>query len=184
MALGRDGSLLVTRWKTLEALDPDTGQVRWRVPASPAPEAGPAVAPDGTIYVACHDGRLLARRPDGSEKWTCRVEGSLATTPVLGPDGTVVVRDMDRRLWAFTPEGRLAWSQEMPVPGSMGAAILTAPAVAPDGTVYAGNNDSSLTALHFRGLGSRPEGPAAPAAIIEKQDEWIIVGGVKLPVRP
>lgn len=185
-AIGVDGSLLITRVDALDALDPDTGAVRWSIPANPASEAGPAVAEDGTIYVACHDGVMMARNADGSEKWTSSAQASLATTPLIGEDGTIVVRDACAGVWAFTKDGALAWTQEMP---STAGGMLSRPAVGADGTVFVGSDDGSLTALHWRPLQERIREEASQPQEnhednrIEADGEWIIVGGVKLPLR-
>jgi outer membrane protein assembly factor BamB len=154
-------------------------------PAFSPSAAGPPIEPGGTIYAGCWNGTLMAFDPDGGEKWKCKVDGTLATTPRIARDGTIVVRGMNRRVWAFDPDGAVIWSPAMP-DKSMGASILPTPTVAPDGTVYVGNNDNTLTALHFRTLNERlEEAREAPPEVKEKvevQDEWIIIGGMKLPV--
>jgi outer membrane protein assembly factor BamB len=183
VARGLDESILMTRWKTLSALDPRSGQERWSQAASPARESGPAVAPDGTIYVAQHDNTLRAFWPGGDEKWHCNAAGPLATTPVVAPDGSIVSRDMHRGLYAFTPQGTLRWSFPMR-DGCQGASIMSAPAAGADGAVYAGNNDGTLTALRMPSLEERVAAEKEhPPPHIERGDGCVVIDGVRVPVR-
>jgi outer membrane protein assembly factor BamB len=46
------------------------GTVKWSVTCPGAADFGtsPVIAPDGTVYVGCHDYHLYAYNPDGSQK--------------------------------------------------------------------------------------------------------------------
>ena len=191
VALGKDGTVLMTRWKSLEALDPATGKTLWSRPAEPGRQAGPAVDADGHVVVAGWDGSLRFYDGQGTEVRRATVSATLATTPRVGPDGMVVVRDTSRRVWAFDHDGNVIWSQGMP-DAAKGGSLLTSLDVAADGTVYVGNNDGTLTAMHFRTVAQRRDdaeqaqemsGGKREPPRIEVGEEWIVIGGVKVPVK-
>ncbi len=184
LARGADGSILVSDWKDLKAVDPATGAVRWQVPASIPRDCGPTVAADGTIYVPSWDKKLQALNPDGTEKWRAEGPVGLATTPLLsGDQQTVVVRGWDRQVLAFGVEGSLRWVA--PTFRYNGASIMSNLGVGADGTVYAGSQDSSLSA--FRGLSAEEQlerarvNQGAPG--VKVGPGWVIVGGTRVPAR-
>lgn len=186
LARNADGSILVSDWKDLKAVDPRTGEVRWQVPASVPRDCGPTVAADGTIYLPSWDKKLQALNPDGSEKWRAEGPVGLATTPLLsGDQQTVVVRGWDRQVLAFGAEGALRWVA--PTFQTNGASVMSNLGVGPDGTVYAGNQDSSLCA--FRGLTAAEQLEAAREHRADESPgvrvgpEWVVVGGTRLPRR-
>lgn len=90
------------------------GEVKWRVPiASAGYSGGPALSPDGTIYVLGQHGynvvTLFAVSPRGSVKWTRRLEQADGTNyPVVGSDGSVYV--VGQYVYALAPDGTLRWS--------------------------------------------------------------------------
>ena len=51
------------------ASDPDTLEVQWSYSIGCEDRGGPAVGPDGVIYVGGHSGYIHAVNPDGTEKW-------------------------------------------------------------------------------------------------------------------
>lgn len=182
VALDGGGKVLMSRWKSLAALNPETGETVWESPASPAREAGPTVAPDGRIFLSTTDDGLACYSPTGERLWNVDIDTALVTTPLLAENGTLVARDFERNLWAFDQRGSVLWFQETFNPDR--ATVISEPAVAPDGTVYSGNQDSTVTA--YRGLtleeylarlerGSRGH--------IDQQEDWIIVGDVAVPTR-
>lgn len=134
----------------LHAVKPD-GTLKWKVEISSAySQIGavtPALAADGTIYVAGNRD-FQAYNPDGTRKWI--VYGSPSGTsvwygtPAVAPDGTVYAVLWDgggqvQALRAFNPDGTLKWASEhlgtYPITGS--------PSIGPDGTIYLGIHDQS-----------------------------------------
>ena len=51
------------------ASEPGTLEVRWSYSIGCEDLGGPAVGPDGVVYVGGHSGVIHAVNPDGSEKW-------------------------------------------------------------------------------------------------------------------
>jgi len=111
------------------------------------PAAAPAVAPDGTIYLALDTG-LLAIAPGGEVSWRNPAVRAQDGSPVIGPDGTVYVRGTDATLYAVRPDGTLKWAV---APAAPGAALvgLPRPAVGKDGTIYGVRPDSTQTRLEL-----------------------------------
>ncbi|MGH2523151.1 MAG: ABC transporter permease subunit, partial [Anaerolineales bacterium] len=77
---------------------------------------GPAVAADGTVYVAAHSGTLYALNPDGAVLWQAELQRPPLGNPALGELGDVYVLDEANGLTAFTKEGRLRWDYESQTP--------------------------------------------------------------------
>jgi predicted outer membrane repeat protein len=143
-AIGLDGSIYVGALfdPNLYALDPETGDIRWRCALSrwSGNELGmitgslfttPVVAADGTIYVApMHDTFLYAIDPaDGNILWAVNLLDTslgMATTsvvdrilgrycwskPALGPEGTIYVSFDDTYQFALNPEETLSVYKE------------------------------------------------------------------------
>jgi outer membrane protein assembly factor BamB len=106
---------------------PQPGTVLWTYAANATISSSPALAADGTIYVAA--GVLCAVTNSGStasNKWTfpAGVSGSAA----VGADGTIYFVGDGGTLYALNPDGSSRWTY----PGSAGGS----PAIASDGTIY------------------------------------------------
>ena len=148
-AIGADGTVYASDGE-LTAYRPD-GRLAWSTQTTAAlTNFGPAVGPDGTIYVVGTEGvpgsdlqgTLTAVAPNGATRW--QVPFGVAEPfgpPAVGANGTVyvVVATMTGQvLDAFTPQGSVAWSASLN--GSMPSndAVYGAPVVVgDDGTVYA-----------------------------------------------
>ena len=102
----------------------------------------PAVAPDGSIYVAAFDGTLFAVTPKGKEKWQFKTKLEIHSSPAIAADGTVYFGSRDRKLYAVTPAGHQKWCF------ASGAWVDSSPAIAADGTVYFGSWDKNFYALN------------------------------------
>jgi peptide/nickel transport system permease protein len=111
---------------------PPISGVRWQFSDPQGLSGGPAVAPDGTVYVASLGGALRAVGADGSELWSAVVEGEPVGGPALAPDGTVYVADRQGGLSAFSPSGEPSWRFQ----SSYRSAGTSGPIVGPDGTIY------------------------------------------------
>jgi outer membrane protein assembly factor BamB len=129
----------------LYALAPD-GKLKWKFsPGATHCASHPAVGPDGTIYVGCHDDALYAIGPDGNKRWDFRAGDDVDSSPAVSPDNVVYVGSDDHKLYALSATG-LRWAV------TTGGPIRSSPAIAADGTVYVGSFDGSLYAVRPNGV--------------------------------
>ena len=105
-------------------------------------DSSPALAPDGTVYQATFDGKLMALTPQGEIKWTFKTPLEIKSSPAVGDDGTIYFGSRDRKFYAVTQQGKLKWT--FPT----GAWIDSSPAIATDGMIYFGSWDANFYALN------------------------------------
>ena len=105
-------------------------------------DASPAVADDGTVYVATFSGLLCAVSPEGVVNWRFAAGREIHSAPCIGDDGTVYFGCRDRKFYAVSAAGRLKWT--FPTDGW----VDSGPALAADGTIYFGSWDGTFYALH------------------------------------
>ncbi len=116
-------------------LSQQPGSVVWQVRTPQRIIASPAVADDGTIYVAAGDiwldsgGSICSFSPQGVTNWILNIGHSFGSSPSIGPDGRIYVGCSDGELRILTPSGSCSVFHS-------GARIYAAPAIAADGTVY------------------------------------------------
>lgn len=110
----------------------ETPRVAWEFAADAGLSGGPAVASDGTIYVAGMGGRLYAIAPDGAQRWSSSLAGEPVGAPALGSDGTIYVVDRKGGLSAFAANGEPRWHFQ----SSYRPEGTSGPIVGPDGTIY------------------------------------------------
>src|SRR5262249_52979621 len=92
--------------------------------------AGPAIAPDGTIYIASEAGRLHAFAPNGASKWIFDLKGysGPSASPAVGEGGGIYVGAT--RVHAGNADGTVKWRYDT------GAYINGPAAIGSGGTVY------------------------------------------------
>jgi outer membrane protein assembly factor BamB len=105
-------------------------------------DSSPALAPDGTIYQATFNGKLVAITPQGKIKWTFKTPLEIKSSPAIADDGTIYFGTRDRKLYAVAPDGKLKWAF------ATGGWIDSSPAIGADGTIYFGSWDGSFYALN------------------------------------
>jgi outer membrane protein assembly factor BamB len=144
VALGPDGTIYFTvdyglSPDLLIALNPD-GSLKWE--RNVLTGTIPAVAPDGTIYLA--DSTLKAYSPEGDLLWQLELFAPICRytiAPAIGPDGTIYVgmRQVgdvpEARFYAVNPNGTVKWEYTIPAVGGE-ASICSSPVVDRDGNVY------------------------------------------------
>jgi outer membrane protein assembly factor BamB len=197
LAVGPDGSVVFgtrnTRWDVkdcrLVALD-GQGKIKWSLPTDgelsnyEEPSIDQAT---GTIYAGsgrdCRE--VWAVSPEGNLLWKKEIGSILHVTAVPGGKGVIVgIKGGD--LHAFDEKGNQIWTFHT-------GSIFTRPSFAPDGTVFVGSNET-MYALKTRDEYLRkrmeeqkkevleaPDEKRSPA--VEQEQGWIIIDGVKLPVR-
>lgn len=98
------------------AINPDNGDIIWRVELNVAIGGGPAVA-NNIVALGTQQGEVIVLdAKDGSEKWRRPVSSEVIASPAVG-DGYVVVRSVDDKLTAFdavTGEKKWVTDQSMP----------------------------------------------------------------------
>lgn len=128
------------------ALD-QNGNIKWIYQTNYYVRSHPAVASDGTIYIAGRaygNGKLCAINPNGTLKWEYTVVkgdySELATAPSISKDGTIYVGGLFRDagqyfgiLYAINPDGTFKWS--FTTPHAVGREAV----IGDDGTVYFGD---------------------------------------------
>jgi peptide/nickel transport system permease protein len=135
-----------TLWS--EAPGPSDPQVLWTFETPAKVSGGPAVAADGTVYVATEGGMLYALHPTGLLLWQVSLPAAAVGGPALGAGGEVYVADKEGGLSVLAPGGDLLWRFE-----PEGESVATAgPVVAADGTIYYAIRNS-VQAVSSQGLG-------------------------------
>jgi hypothetical protein len=126
-AIGFDNTVYVTGGARLYALAPD-GTQKWNVVIGGTVKFGtPALAPDGTIYIASPDaGSFSALSPVGDLKWSKPAYLGPGESAAISSDGTVYLAGSG--LFAYRPDGSSPWSLQGP--------LYAAPALGNDGTIY------------------------------------------------
>ncbi|MFQ5459471.1 MAG: PQQ-binding-like beta-propeller repeat protein, partial [Anaerolineae bacterium] len=107
-----------------------------RVLAQGTELTAPAVAVDGTIYVATAEGRVLAIPVEGTG-WQRDVGGNVLARPVIADDGTVFVLTAGKLTALDGAGGAELWTARLPVP-------VTAAPIADASRVYLAGGSSLL----------------------------------------
>ena len=120
---------------------------QWSAAVGGAVAGSPTIGPDGTIYVAAHDGGLYAIAPDGSQKWKFAMTDRSWSTPAIADDGTTYVGSDDDHLYAVTSAGKLKWKLRLGAcdprgfgPESSRCDVDGGPTIGPDGTIHVGGD--------------------------------------------
>jgi len=129
-SIGPDGTVYAPTGG-LTALDPETGQVKWKLSINSF--APPGIAADGTIYIGS-GGQLYAINPDGTIKWVVPGAGfsnNWAQAPAVGYDGTIYTSGSPLSLYplmAINPDGTVKWDG--------GPSSVSHVAISRDGILY------------------------------------------------
>lgn len=189
-AIGPDGTVYAgCIGKDMVAFDPADGHEKWRFPTPHWLLPSPVVMDDGTVLAGCNNGDLYALDPaTGKKKWCFTMDGEVRTEPAPSRDGVIyAVSDRNTLYGIDANAGTQLWSAKAP-------SYVHCP-LAPDGrgSFVFGSNDHTLVAMRDPATTTRvaveeavmadPSTPA-PAPTIEVEDGWIVVGGVRVPVRP
>lgn len=80
---------------------------KWVYSPGSAIYSSPALASDGTIYIAAGT-KLYAVNPDGTQKWAFTTVGQITTSPTVGKDGTIFVSP-SKYVYAVKTNGTEKW---------------------------------------------------------------------------
>jgi outer membrane protein assembly factor BamB len=135
-------------------LDPESGQVVWRVETDEIIDSAACIGPDGSVWVPGGDGRIYGFDAEGKEVWRYdRMLDRTRVTPstiywwegnvVLGPNGWLYAGNDDFYLYAIEPFVGVRWATPT------GLHIWSAPAF-DDDLVFVPSFDRCLYALELR----------------------------------
>ncbi len=117
------------------------GDIAWRYDAGDwVSQTSPAIAADGTMYIAVRADDLVAVDASGQFKWSYPI--TMNASPSIAADGTVYIGSaLDQSLYAITPAGNLRWRFETD------GWVESTPAIGDDGTLYFGSRDGNVYAV-------------------------------------
>jgi outer membrane protein assembly factor BamB len=117
-------------------------------------EAGPGLAPNGTIVFGADDHKVYDIDRSGGVFWTFQTSGIIFSSPSFESDGTVIIGSyfanpgvatsgaFDGKVYAIDLyTGKVKWSYQTQ------SAVGSSAAIGPDNTVYIGSNDGFMYAL-------------------------------------
>jgi outer membrane protein assembly factor BamB len=119
----------------------------WSVDVHGVVAGSPTIGPDGTIYVASHDGALYAIAPEGKQRWRFPTKDRSWSTPAIAEDGTIYIGSDDDHLYAVRSDGTQKWALRLGDcdpkgfgPESSRCDVDGGPTIGPDGTIYVGGD--------------------------------------------
>ncbi len=136
-------AVLVVLFAGSVSLAQEPGTVKWvfSPPNTWELDSAPAIARDGTIYVADRYRYLWALYPDGGLKWQFEAQDGFTTTaPAVASDGTVYIVDDEDNFYCIRPDGTLHWSWT----GPDNQDFQWTPAIAANGTIYLTSTDEGV----------------------------------------
>lgn len=124
----------------LIAYNPADGTEKWhKTLSSKVNQGGPAIAPDGTIYLGGYEEKMIAYNPDGTEKWTYTANGAIETVPAIDNEGNIYFGDIAGFFHIVSPEGKKLWKVI-----KLGDEIHSSAVIGTDGTIYVAANDGDF----------------------------------------
>ncbi len=144
-----DGELFIASWTAINtgalyALDA-AGSELWHYDLTDYVASSPALAPDGSVYVACHDGALYCLNHAGDLRWSFVTSRELTSSPLVGPDGMVYFGSVNANVYCVNPLGQQVWEC------ATGAGVYGAPALASNGFTFCTNAQGKLVAIDTAG---------------------------------
>jgi len=188
---GPDGTLYIGAFSgNLYAIR--NGKVKWSFQTGGIVSAPPVMTGDGTVYVkgGGRDGnpQKLHVLKDGQKIWDFRTKGDERGAPAVSSGGVAYAVN-DNGNFCAVKDGVMVRQYDLDIVGGYG--MGRSPAVGSDGTVYVFGEknlyaiENSMKVLEELQQDDLPDDvqPAGEKPSIESSDEWIIIGGTKLPVK-
>ena len=123
------------------AVGPRQLSLAWYARTAGDVEGRPAVAADGSVYVAGTDGTIYGLAADGGLRWSIGAGAAVTGSVALGPEGRLYVGDARGRFRAIhSGDGSILWTLD-------GFASISSDPVVHDGRVYFGTDAGDLIAL-------------------------------------
>ena len=129
------------------------GTILWKFNTEYGMESSPAIAEDGTIFIGCHDNKLYAINPDGTEKWSYQVGDGpvysqsgtdeysgtkgILSSPAIGDNGLIYFTSLSDKIICLYLDGTKKWEYDI----DTSIDIWSSPLVDEDGTIYVGSHD-------------------------------------------
>jgi len=105
-----------------------------------------AIAPDGTLFIGCSDGKLYALNPGGTLKWVFETGGIIKSSPAIDPDReTVYIGSADGKVYAIAFDGVERWNYET------AGEVFSSPSLDVDGRIGIGSDDHFFYVLNTDG---------------------------------
>ncbi|MBI2925514.1 MAG: PQQ-binding-like beta-propeller repeat protein [Verrucomicrobia bacterium] len=137
-AIGTDGTLYVTGFGYLHALNAD-GSIRWSYGIGGSTiRPAPVIGYDGTVYFGAYTRKLYALNPDGTKKWEFDTGDFIDDSAAIAADGTIYFGGDSKKLYALNPDGSVKWALDTT------NAITSSPAIGSDGRIYMGSGKDLL----------------------------------------
>jgi outer membrane protein assembly factor BamB len=154
---GEGNNLDPTAGGVLIAYDPDNGSELWRVSRSDkVSRGGPAISPDGVLYLVGEDGLLIAYdSANGTELWTYELNAGSLVTPAIDNEGNIYFGDESGFFYVISPEGERVWSTT-----SLGDRVWSSATIGNDGIIYVGADQGDETSKLFA-IQTEATGPAS-----------------------
>ncbi len=147
-AIGNDGAIYFGHVEGYFYALHSNGTLKWRLKLGVNVVSSPAIAEDGTIYVAAYQdldsANIYSINPDGTINWKyVYLTEYISTSPAIDKYGIIYFGTWDGYLLALNPDGTLRWSFKAL------DEIFSSPAIGEDGTIYFGSDSKDFTAILY-----------------------------------
>ena len=164
ISIGSDGTIYMSAKATssplngvLKAYNPADGTEKWStlITDGNAERGGPAIGPDGTIYLGNAGGFMRAYSPiDGSQLWSFTTSGAIQVVPAIDNLGRLYFGTTTGNFYVLNSDGTLAYDML-----DLGDSIHSSAVIGSNGTIYVasttgtGTNSGKLYALQTTATG-------------------------------
>lgn len=98
------------------AIDPETGDARWKVDLEVDLSAGPGVGEGFTVVTSKDGDVILLNSSSGQEQWRKSIEGESLAKPLID-DNMIIIQTIDNRIVSLArADGRQRWELEQTMP--------------------------------------------------------------------